>query len=126
MKKEELRKRVQERQHKDMEPCPLCGGKDLSPQTPIQMDSEEIDFNDPDAAKKLLGLYVRTMKNTGGLLKGPVYFICKNCRFKGGEVDCTGRTSIDVGKDKEVYKKMKQEWNKKAKASRGIVENENT
>ncbi len=72
---------------------------------------EDIDITGPDGPRKLLGAYVRTMRKTGGILEGPCYYVCRECGHKGPAVDCTGRTSEDVGKDPKVNAEMKRLWN---------------
>ena len=89
-----------------MNPCPKCGSYNLRYRTPIQMEAPESD--DP---KALLGAWARATKSGNTPLEGPCYLMCRECRHEGPAVDCTGRTSEDVGKDPEVAKEIKRLWN---------------
>jgi len=84
--------------------CPACGSWNLKPQTPIDV---EIDITD---ARKALGQYARAIKAGATPLKGPCYIMCFNCCYKGPAVDCSGRTSEDVGRDAAVFSEMKRLW----------------
>jgi hypothetical protein len=84
--------------------CPSCGSWNLKPQTPIDVD---IDITD---AHKALGQYFRAIKAGATPLKGPCYIMCFDCLYKGPSVDCRGRTSEDVGRDKAVFAEMKRLW----------------
>ena len=74
------------------------------PQTPIDVD---IDIAD---ARKALGQYVRAIKAGATPLKGPCFIMCRACGYKAQAVDCSGRTSEDVGQDKEVWAEMLRLW----------------
>ena len=89
-----------------MKPCPKCGSYNFVFQTPIQMGIEPTD-----SPRKILGEWARQMKWTGGLLKGPVFLMCRDCGHNGPSVDCSGRTSVDVGKDPKVSAEVKRLWN---------------
>ena len=84
--------------------CPSCGSWNLKPQTPIDI---EIDITD---ARKALGQYASAVKGGATRLKGPCYIMCWDCHYKGPSVDCSGRTSQDVGQDKVVFDEMKRLW----------------
>uniref|UniRef100_A0A6M3LKY8 Putative restriction alleviation protein n=1 Tax=viral metagenome TaxID=1070528 RepID=A0A6M3LKY8_9ZZZZ len=88
-------------------PCPKCGSWDIIPQTPIKIDITREDLVDP---KKVLGKWAREIRLTGGILEGPCFIMCRNCGHKGPSVDCSGRTSEDVGKDPKVYSEIKKLW----------------
>ena len=84
--------------------CPACGSWNLKPQTPIDV---EIDITD---VRKALGQYARAVKTGATPLQGPCYIMCFDCFHKGPSVDCSGRTSEDVGCDKAVFDEMKRLW----------------
>ena len=84
--------------------CPACGSWNLKPQTPVDV---EIDITD---VRKALGQYARAIKAGATPLIGPCYIMCFDCFHKGPSVDCTGRTSEDVGRDKAVFDEMKRLW----------------
>ena len=84
--------------------CPACGSWNLIAQTPIDV---EIDITD---ARKALGQYARATKSGATPLKGPCYIMCFDCCHKGPAVDCSGRTSEDVGRDRAVFDEMKRLW----------------
>ena len=84
--------------------CPSCGSWNLKPQTPIDVD---IDITD---VRKALGQYACAIKAGATPLKGPCYIMCFDCFYKGPSVDCSGRTSEDVGCDKAVFDEMKRLW----------------
>jgi hypothetical protein len=85
-------------------PCPKCGSWEIIPQMPIDVD---IDVTD---AKKALGQYARAIKAGATPLKGPCFIMCRACGHKGQSVDCSGRTSEDVGRDTKVFTEMKRLW----------------
>jgi len=85
-------------------PCPKCGSWDIIPQTPIDVD---IDVND---AKKALGQWAKAIKDGATPLKGPCFIMCRDCGFKAPSVDCSGRTSEEVGQDDAVFLEMKRLW----------------
>ena len=89
-----------------MEPCPRCGGYNLRNQTPIVMDLP-VDAS----PKQMLGAWARATKGGAAPLEGPVCIMCVDCRHKGPAVDCSGRTSEDVGQDPVVSAEMKRLWN---------------
>lgn len=92
----------------DLRPCPKCGSTDIKAQTPVRVDAGAVDMNDPASMVK----HWVKIKNSGqDWLEGPVYFMCWSCKHHGPSTDCSGRTSTDVGKDKEVYAEMKRLWN---------------
>jgi hypothetical protein len=93
----------------EMKSCPKCGSYELRTQTPIKLETEDADFTDP---RRLIGKWAKAHK--GGkspMLEGHVFLMCFDCGHKGPAVDCTGRTSADVGKDKVVYAEIKRLWN---------------
>lgn len=92
----------------EMNPCPKCKSYDMWYQTPIKIE-EEIPAN--FTAKQLISIWARATKEGKTPLEGPCYMMCRNCGHKGPSVDCTGRTSEDVGKDPIVAKKIKELWN---------------
>ena len=85
--------------------CPVCGSWNLKPQMPI-----DVDMEDPTDPKAVLKAWVRATKSGHTPLKGPCYIMCFDCFHKGPSVDCTGRTSEDVSKDKDVFTEMKRLW----------------
>lgn len=97
----------------EMEPCPACGSYYMMGQTPIKMDISDDDLENP---KKLLGKWARATKAGATPLKGPVFMMCRDCGYKGPEVDCSGRTSESVGQDPVVAKKIKTLWNENSRA----------
>lgn len=94
----------------EMEPCPKCGSYDMKPQTPIKLN-EEFSKKDLENPKKLLGQWARKKMTGEDWLEGPCYFMCFECGHKGPSVDCSGRTSTEIGQDRQVYAKMKELWN---------------
>ena len=92
----------------EMKPCPKCGSWDIKAQTPIVSDVTEEDLNDP---RKVIGKWARAHRDGPVMLKGPCYFMCFSCWHHGPPVDCKGRTSEDVGQDREVFTEMKRLWN---------------
>lgn len=78
----------------------------MKPQIPIRMDVSE-----KDTAKQIVGKWARAIKSGATQLEGPAYLMCFDCFHKGPSVDCTGRTSEDVARDKAVYDEMKRLWN---------------
>lgn len=36
--------------------------------------------------------------------------MCRDCNFKAPAVDCSGRTSEEVGQDPKVFAEMKRLW----------------
>jgi hypothetical protein len=94
-----------------MYPCPECGSYNLIYQTPIILNEPVPESFD---AKKLLGIYARTIKNGHTLLRGDAFLMCKDCGHKGPPVDVSGRTAEDVGQDPIIASKIKHKWNKHA------------
>jgi hypothetical protein len=92
----------------EMKPCPKCKSYNMWYQNPIKL-KEKIpkDFT----AKQLLGIWARSIKEGKTPLEGPCYMSCRDCGHKGPSIDCSGRTSEDVGKDPIVAKKIKDLWN---------------
>lgn len=103
----------------DMLPCPKCGSYDLRYQTPIQVDEPLPD--EPDA-RQILGIWARAMKSGQRLLKGPCYIACFECFHRGPAMDCSGRTSDDVGRDPAVAEELRRLWNEQE--SVGDIRNE--
>jgi hypothetical protein len=94
---------------KNLIPCPKCNSRNIKPQTPIKIPKDtEFDINNP---KKLLGQYAKIIKIGETQLEGPVYFMCFDCFHKGPLLDCSGKTSEEVGQDPIIYQKMKDLWN---------------
>lgn len=89
-----------------MKPCPKCGGYNIKSQTPIEMH-----ISGADSPRQVLGKWARTVKAGHTPLQGPVYIMCFDCLHKGPAMDCTGRTSEEVGQDKQVFKTIKRLWN---------------
>lgn len=92
----------------EMQPCPACGSYHLGYSTPIQM-KEPITAD--DSAKQILGKWARAVKDGHTMLEGPVRIVCRDCHHKGPAMDCTGRTSEEVGRDKAVADEVKRLWN---------------
>ena len=91
---------------REMSPCPVCGSYHLGYSMPIVMEITE-----GDTARSLLGKYTRATREGATPLQGPCQMVCRGCGHKGPPVDCSGRTSEDVGKDPEVASKLKDLWN---------------
>jgi hypothetical protein len=92
-----------------MNKCPKCNSRNIKPQTPIKIpDNIELDIDNP---KELLGQYAKIIKEGKTKLEGPVYFMCFDCFHKGPSLDCSGKTSEEVGQDPIIYQKMKDLWN---------------
>ena len=91
-----------------MQPCPKCSGFNFRYQTPIKMKEPILAT---DSAKQLLGKWARSTKDGNTPLEGPVFIMCFDCGHKGPAMDCTGRTSEDVGRDKAVADTVKRLWN---------------
>ncbi len=91
---------------RDMKPCPKCGSFNFQYQTPIKMET-----TGKETARQLLGKYARATREGVTLLEGPVFLMCFECGHKGPSMDCTGRTSEDVGKCKVVADMVKRLWN---------------
>ncbi len=89
-----------------MKPCPKCGSYKMGYQTPIKLD-----LKPEDSARQVVSKWAREMKETGGILKGPVFLMCQGCQHKGPSVDCSGRTSVEVGRDPKVASEVKRLWN---------------
>lgn len=89
-----------------MKPCPKCGSYKMGYQTPIKLD-----LKPEDSARQVVSKWAREMKETGGILKGPVFLMCQGCQHKGPSVDCSGRTSAEVGRDPKVSAEVKRLWN---------------
>ena len=102
MKPNGIVERINRRTYKT--PCPECGSWDIIPQNPIDV---EIDITD---ARKALGQYARAIKDGATPLKGPCFIMCKACGYKAEAVNCRGRTSEEVGQDKEVWAEMLRLW----------------
>lgn len=90
----------------DMKPCPKCGSFHFQYQTPIKMKT-----TGKEMARQLLGKYARATKAGAIVLEGPVFIMCFECGHKGPAMDCSGRTSEDVGKDRYVSDTVKRLWN---------------
>lgn len=91
-----------------MIPCPKCGGCHLGYSTPIRM-KEPITAS--DGARQILGKWARSVKDGHTMLEGPVRIVCRDCHHKGPPMDCAGRTSEEVGKDKAVAAEVRRLWN---------------
>lgn len=91
-----------------MKPCPKCGSFNMFWQTPINMKEEILET---DSAKQMVGKWARAIKDGCTPLEGPVFLMCRDCYHKGPAMDCSGRTSEEVGRDKEVADTVKQLWN---------------
>lgn len=96
-----------------MKTCPKCGSWNFKYQTPIQL-VETVDELEPE---KLVRSWAKSMKTNGGLLEGPVFIMCFDCAHKGPAVDCTGRTSAEVGQDPVVSKEVRRLWNEQDRDS---------
>ena len=94
----------------EMKPCPKCGGYDLHHQTPIKQEP----ILATDGARQILGKWARAVKDGHTPLEGPVFIMCFACGHCGPSMDCTGRTSEDVGQDPVVSKEVKRLWNNQA------------
>ena len=90
-----------------MQPCPACGGWDLKYQTPIVMDEPVLPT---DSARQILGKYAR-QRRKGLMMAGPAFIMCVGCGHKGPEMDCTGRSSDDVGQCAATAKEIRRLWN---------------
>lgn len=77
-------------------------------QTPIKMSEPILPT---DSAKQLVGKWARAVKDGHTPLEGPVFLMCRDCYHNGPAMDCTGRTSEDVGRDKNVADTVKRLWN---------------
>lgn len=97
--------------NQEMKPCPKCGSWNFRPQTPIQLELDADDINNP---KRAIGKWVAAHKGGSPMLKGPCFFMCLDCDHKGPAVDCSGRTSEEVGQDPVVWKEMKRLWNEQS------------
>lgn len=97
-----------------MAPCPQCGSYDMKPQMPIQLE-----VTGAETMPQILGKWARATKGGATPLQGPCYFMCWDCGHKGPSVDCTGRTSEDARKDRELNAQMKRLWNSQAKSHEG-------
>ena len=91
-----------------MQPCPKCGSYNFKYQTPIQMREPILAT---DTAKQMVGKWARAVQGGNTPLEGPVFIMCFDCGHKGPSVDCSGRTSEDVGRDKRVADEVKRRWN---------------
>ena len=89
-----------------MSPCPACGGYNMKPQIPIDMDA-----TGHETLPQLLGKWAKATKAAATPLLGPAYYMCWDCGHKGPAVDCTGRTSEDVCRDSALNAEMKRLWN---------------
>ena len=89
-----------------MAPCPKCGGYDMKPQMPIQ-----IELDSESTVRQVIGSWARATKAGATPLKGPCYYACWACGHKGPAVDCSGRTSEDARKDSTLNAEMKRLWN---------------
>lgn len=92
----------------DMEPCPRCGSYHIGYSTPIKM-AEPI--TPQDGARQILGKWARATQSGHTPLEGPVRLVCRECGHQGPALDCTGRTSEDVGCDPAVAAEVKRLWN---------------
>lgn len=92
----------------EMKACPKCGGYNIKNQTPIKL--KEL-IQPTDGAKQILGKWTRTVMAGNTPLEGTAFIMCFTCGHKGPSVDCSGRTSEDVGKDPVVAAEMKRLWN---------------
>lgn len=100
-----------------MKPCPKCGSYRMGYQTPIKLD-----IKPDDSARQIVEKWALEVKATSGILEGPVFLVCQDCRHKGPSLDCSGRTSADVGRDPKVSAEVKRLWNsqeQKTPVSRG-------
>lgn len=97
-----------------MKPCPKCGGYNLLHQTPIKMKEPILAT---DSAAQAVGKWARSVKDGNTPLEGPVYIMCRTCYHKGPAVDCTGRTSEEIGRDPVVAKEVKRLWNEQSRAT---------
>ena len=98
----------------EMSPCPKCGSYNIHIQTPVKIDLDNDDFDNP---KKIVGKWVNIIKSgieglEGDYLEGPCFIMCFDCHHKGPSLDCSGRTSTDIGRDPVVMKKTIKLWNK--------------
>lgn len=91
-----------------MIPCPQCGSYHLGYSMPIQM-KEPITMS--DRAKQIIGKWARTVRDGRAMLEGPVRIVCRDCHHQGPPMDCGGRTSEEVGRDKAVADEVKRLWN---------------
>lgn len=91
----------------EMKPCPGCGSYHLGFQTPVRRkgSGEVLDL------RKQLAEYAKQRRDGTDLLEGPCYIWCWDCGHNGPPVDCSGRTSTDVGKDPVVAKEIRRLWN---------------
>lgn len=64
-----------------------------------------------DSAKQAVGKWARAIRDGATPLEGPVFIACFDCGHNGPSLDCSGRTSEDVGADKYVAAKVKELWN---------------
>lgn len=92
----------------EMKPCPICGGFNIGWQTPIKM-SEPI--TEADDARSILRKYARSVKSGATPLEGPVFLWCRECHHKGPAMDCSGRTSQEIGQDRAIATEVKRLWN---------------
>jgi hypothetical protein len=101
----------------EMEPCPKCGSYNLKYQTPIKQSKEIKEaFEDSEFRPEVLvKAWAKATKSGHTELEGPSYLMCWDCWHKGPAVDCTGRTSEEVGQDKAVADEIKRLWNEAAR-----------
>jgi hypothetical protein len=92
----------------EMIPCPKCGSYNIGWQTPIRMPDAIVKGDD---ARTVLRKYARAVKDGHTPLKGPVFLWCQDCLHKGPAMDCSGRTSEEVGQDRAVAAEVKRLWN---------------
>lgn len=96
----------------DMSPCPACGAFNMKYRMPILMKDP---ITAEDTAKQILGKWARTVKTGNTPLEGPCYMVCEDCGHQGSSVDCSGRTSEEVGRDPVVARQIKDLWNTQQK-----------
>jgi len=95
-----------------MQACPGCGGYNIGYDTPIQIN-EPVPEN--PTARQILGIYARSIKDGETMLQGPCCIRCRSCGHKGPALDCSGRTSEEVGQSVEAAAEMKRLWNNQTK-----------
>jgi len=98
----------------EMKPCPSCGAFNMHYRMPIQMKEPILAT---DGARQILGKWARSIKDGNTPLEGPCFMVCEDCGHKGPSIDCSGRTSEDVGKDPLVASEIKRIWNSQTTVS---------
>jgi len=96
-----------------MQPCPKCGSFNFKFQTPIQMKETILAT---DTVRQMVGKWARAVKDGNTPLEAPVFIMCFDCGHKGPAMDCTGRTSEEVGQDRVVAATVKRLWNEQLKS----------